>query len=197
MTKKKDRKLDEQFEDNEDFVEQENVSTEQVLEEAVLVEQLQKKLEESETALADATDKMLRFKAEVENTKRRASLDVENAHKYSIEKFARELLNVVDSLERGLEVVSEPEQAQIQHLREGMELTHKLMLDTLEKFHIKQINPQGDVFDPKTHEALTMQPTSEMEPNRVLNVVQTGFTIYDRVLRPARVIVSKESTESA
>lgn len=162
-------------------------------EEPLDAEQLQIKLAEAEAALADATDKMLRFRAEAENTRRRSALDVENASKYGMEKFARELLNVVDSLEHGLEAISEPDQTQIVHLREGMQLTHKMLLDTLEKFQIKQINPQGAPFDPKQHEALTAQPTNEVEPNRILTVVQKGFTIHDRVLRPARVIVSKES----
>lgn len=156
-------------------------------------EELQKKLAETEAALADATDKMLRFRAEAENARRRSTLDVENAHKFAMEKFARELVNVVDSLEHGLQATTESDQTQVAHLREGMELTHKLLLDTMEKFQIKQTNPQGAVFDPKQHEALTVQPTAELEPNRVLNVVQKGFTIQDRVLRPARVIVSKET----
>ncbi len=155
------------------------------------VEQLQTKLEALEAALADANDKMLRFRAEADNTRRRASLDVENAHKYGIEKLARELLNVVDSLDHGLQATSEPDQLQLPHLREGMVLTHKLLLDTLDKFNIKQIDPKGETFDPKQHEALTVQPTAEAEPNTILTVVQKGFTISDRMLRPARVIVAK------
>ena len=134
---------------------------------------------------------MLRSLAEAENIRRRASLDVENAHKYSIEKIARELLNVVDSLESGLGTITEPDQTQLQHLREGMQLTHKLLLDILEQFQIKQINPIGEPFDPKKHEALTTQPTEELEPNMVVVVVQRGYSIHDRILRPARVIVSK------
>jgi molecular chaperone GrpE len=160
-------------------------------EEQATVEQLQQQLAETEAALADSKDKMLRAMAEVENIRRRNTLDVENANKFASEKFARELLNVLDSLEHGLEAISEPDKTQIVHLREGMQLTHKLMLDTLEKFKIKQINPQGEVFDPKQHEALTTQPTNEIEPNRVLTVVQKGYSIHDRVLRPARVIVAK------
>lgn len=155
------------------------------------VEQLQKQLAESEAALADAKDKMLRAMAEVENIRRRNALDVENANKFASEKFARELLNVADSLEHGLEAMSEPDKTQIVHLREGMQLTHKLLLDTLDKFKIKQIDPKGEVFDPKQHEALTTQPTTEVEPNRILTVVQKGYSIHDRVLRPARVIVAK------
>ncbi|HSX19894.1 MAG TPA: nucleotide exchange factor GrpE [Gammaproteobacteria bacterium] len=161
------------------------------------IEVLQKQLEEVHAELEDTKDKMLRFKAEAENTRRRGALDVENAQKFGMEKLARELLNVVDSLEHGLQAVSEPDQTQIVHLREGMQLTHKLLMDTLEKFQIKQINPQGATFDPKQHEALTAQPTNEVEPNKVLNVVQKGFTIHDRILRPARVIVAKAPEDIA
>lgn len=156
-----------------------------------IVEKLQKQLEESEAAVADAKDKMLRAMADADNARRRSALDVENATRFGMEKLARELLNVVDSLEHGLAAVSEPDQAQVQHLREGMQLTNKLLLDTLEKFQINQIDPKGDVFDPKQHEALTAQPTAEVEPNTVLTVVQKGYKIYDRILRPARVIVAK------
>jgi len=155
------------------------------------VEQLQQHLALAESALKEANDKMLRSMADAENMRRRASLDVENAHKYGVEKIARELLNVVDSLESGLETVTEPDQVQLQHLREGMQLTHKLLLDILAQFQIKQINPQGEIFDPKQHEALTTQPSDEIEPNRVLAVVQKGYIIHDRILRPARVVVAK------
>jgi molecular chaperone GrpE len=155
------------------------------------LEQLQQQLESAESALKDANDKMLRSMADAENIRRRASLDVENAHKFAVEKIARELLNVVDSLESGLDAVTEPDQVQVQHLREGMQLTHKLLLDILAQFQIKQINPQGEVFDPRQHEALTTQPSSDVAPNTVLTVVQKGYTIYDRILRPARVVVAK------
>lgn len=159
------------------------------------VEELQKKLEAAEAALAEAKDNALRARAEAENARRRSMLDVENANKYGIEKLARELLNVVDSLEHGLEAISEPDQTQIVHLREGMQLTHKLLIDTLDKFQIKQVNPKGETFDPKQHEALTMQPTSELDPNKVLSVVQKGYVIHDRILRPARVVVAKAPAE--
>lgn len=159
-------------------------------------EDLQKQLEAAQIELAQANDKLLRMMADSENTRRRASIDVENAHKYGVEKLARELLTVVDSLEHGLNAFSEPDNTQIVHLREGMQLTHKLLLDTLEKFKIKQINPQGETFDPKQHEALTVQPTDELEPNKILTVVQKGFTIHDRILRPARVVVTKEPSDN-
>lgn len=184
MTKKKDQEIEDDLMQTEE--------SQEGLSDAETIEMLEQKLATAEEALADANDKFLRSRAEVENTRRRGTLDVENAHKFAVEKLARELVNVVDSLEHGLQAFEEPSDTQIVHLREGMQLTHKLLLDTLEKFQIRQINPEGAAFDPKQHEALTAQPTSEIEPNRVLNVVQKGFTIHDRILRPARVVVSKE-----
>lgn len=161
------------------------------------IEQLQQQIETVEAALKEANDKMLRSMADAENIRRRASLDVENAHKFGVEKIARELVNVVDSLESGLEAVTEPDQVQIQHLREGMQLTHKLLLDILAQFQIMQINPLGEIFDPRQHEALTTQPSAEVDPNTVLVVVQKGYMIYDRVLRPARVVVAKTPEAAA
>lgn len=156
-----------------------------------MLENLQLEIEKLRAELADANDKMLRFRAESENIQRRSRIDVENAHKYGVERLARELVNVVDSLDRGLELHDETEHQKFEHMREGMELTHKLLLDTMDKFGIKQVDPRGNDFDPKMHEALTTQATSEMPPNKVLTVVQKGFTIQDRVLRPARVVVAK------
>lgn len=161
------------------------------------IEQLQQQLEKAESALKEANDKMLRSMADAENIRRRASLDVENAHKFGVEKIARELLNVVDSLESGLDTVAEPDQAQLQHLREGMQLTHKLLLDILAQFQIKQLNPLGEIFDPRQHEALTTQPSADVASNTVLAVVQRGYMIHDRVLRPARVVVSKTPEAAA
>ncbi len=156
------------------------------------VEKLQQQIEQLQSELAEANDKMLRSKAEADNTRRRATLDVENAHKYGIEKMAKELLNVVDGLERGLHMANdESAKLQAEHLHEGMELTYKLLVDALAKFNITVIDPAGQTFDPKQHEALTMQPSSDIEPNKVLTVVQKGFMINDRVLRPARVVVAK------
>lgn len=154
-------------------------------------EQSQTELEVLKAELADAKDKLLRARAETENIRKRGILDVEAAHKYSVEKIARELVQVVDSLEKGLEAAEGSDAQHIAAMKEGMELTHKLLMSTLEKFYIKQIDPSGQPFDPKLHEALTTQPTTEVDPNKILTVVQKGFVIHDRVLRPARVIVAK------
>lgn len=160
------------------------------------VEQLQKDLAAAQAAVVAAKDQMLRTEAEAQNMRRRAKLDIENAHKYSVEKMARELVHVVDSLEKGLEAATNLEDPQVASMQKGMELTHQLLLTTLEKFHINQVNPIGAGFDPKQHEALTTQESGDVEPNTVLTVVQKGFVIHDRVLRPARVIVSKAPLSS-
>jgi len=150
-------------------------------------------LEEARRKAAENWDLFLRTRADADNIRRRATIDVENAHKYGVERFARELLAVVDSLDHGLASVG----ADANALKEGMELTYKLLLDILTKFGILVINPVNEPFDPIRHEALTAQIKNDVEPNTVLTVVQKGFTLQDRVLRPARVIVSKIAAEEA
>lgn len=172
----------------EDTQEQQNAA-EGVVEESTELQKMQ-------AALAEANDKLLRSGADAQNMRRRLLQDIENAHKYSIEKLARELVSVVDSLEKGLEATVDSAQGQVASMRQGMELTYKMLLSTLEKFHIHQVDPIGAVFDPKQHEALTTQESTDVEPNTVLTVVQKGFVIHDRVLRPARVIVAKSPTSS-
>lgn len=155
-----------------------------------MINKLKEELEATKKKSDENWDLLLRAKAEVENVRRRAKLDLENAHKYSIEKFAKEILNVVDSLERGIEII-DVEDVSLRAVKEGMELTYKLILDTLEKFGITVIDPKGEEFDPKKHEALTMQETDEVEPNKVLKVIQKGYMQHDRILRHAKVIVAK------
>ena len=145
-------------------------------------------LEEARKKATEHWDLFLRARADADNIRRRAMVDVENAHKYGIEKFARELLGVVDSLELGLNAANTMESS---GLKEGIQLTYKLLLDTLDKFGIKQLNPFDESFDPMQHEALSTLVNNEVEPNKVLTVIQKGFTLYDRLLRPARVIVSR------
>lgn len=152
------------------------------------LEALAKAFEENKNKAEDNWNLYLRARADIENVRRRAQSDIENAHKYSIEKFARELLAVVDSLEHGL-AIPVPEDAKALH--EGMELTLKLLLDTLDKYGVKSINPVGETFNPASHEALSMQVSNEVEPNKILFVAQKGFLLHDRVIRPARVIVAK------
>ncbi|MBP6104372.1 MAG: nucleotide exchange factor GrpE [Gammaproteobacteria bacterium] len=159
------------------------------------LEDLQRSLEEANRKASENWDLFLRARAEGDNIRRRAVLDVEGAHKYGIEKFARELLGVVDSLEQGLTMTATlglEQEGTVQSLREGTELTHKLLLSLLEKFGIKALDPTGQAFDPEKHEALSTQPDASVEPNQVLMVIQKGYSLQDRLLRPARVIVSRK-----
>jgi len=148
--------------------------------------------EQLDSALKDADthkDTALRAKAEADNIRRRAEREVSNASKFALERFAKEILGVVDSLEKALEQPAEGD-AQIA-MHEGIQLTYKLLLDTLKKFSIEQISPLGESFDPGLHEAMVMQESDEHEPNSVMMVVQTGYQLNGRLIRPARVIVAK------
>lgn len=142
-------------------------------------------------ALAEQQDSVLRARAEVQNMRRRCEMDVEKAHKFALEKFSSELLTVIDNLERALDAVAGAEDEAIRALREGIELTHKGFLETCEKFNIRQLNPEGEPFDPQLHQAMSTVPNGDVEPNTVLTVVQKGYLLNDRVLRPAMVMVSK------
>lgn len=136
---------------------------------------------------------LLRAQAEVQNVRRRAEADVEKAHKFSTEKFARELLEVVDNLERA--VASAPEDEAVKPLLEGVEMTQKTFISTLAKFKVEVVDPEGHPFDPDLHQAISMVEAPDAEPNTVLNVVQKGYTNHGRLLRPAMVVVSKPSTK--
>ena len=147
-----------------------------------------------EAALAEITalkDQALRSQAEAENTRRRASRDVENAHKFALEKFTGELLPVVDSLEKAVEVADTGEGEAAAAIREGMELSLKLFLDVLEKAGVSRIHPLGEPFDPQHHEAMAMVEHPDAEPNSVIDVMQAGYTLNGRLVRAAMVVVSK------
>jgi len=134
-------------------------------------------------------DRYLRAAAEVENIRKRAQRDVEHAHKFALEGFSRELLAVVDSLEMGLEAAASADAAA---LIEGSTATCKLLKATLDRFGIVEVDPEGEPFDPEFHEAISMMPSASVEPGSVLTVVQKGYSLNGRLLRPARVIVASE-----
>lgn len=138
-------------------------------------------------------DRYLRAAAELDNVRKRAARDVENARKFALERFGGELLAVKDSLEMGLAAV---EQADAEVLRQGSEATLKILANVLVQFGITEIDPQGEPFDPEVHEAMTMQPSADMEPGSVLTVFQKGYALNGRLLRPARVVVSAELPEA-
>ena len=132
-------------------------------------------------------DRYLRAAAETENVRKRASRDVEHARKYALEAFGAELLAVKDSLEMGLKAAESADAASIV---EGSVATLKLLTTTLERFGITEIDPMGEPFDPEQHEALNMQPSADAEPGSVLAVIQKGYSLNDRLLRPAMVVVA-------
>ena len=153
--------------------------------------------ESSEAALAEARSKAdenwnlyLRAAAEVENIRKRATRDVENAHRFALESFGRELLTVVDSLEMGLAAAAD---ADAEALRAGSEATCKLLKTTLERFGVSEVDPEGEPFDPELHEAISMMPSEKVEPGSVAQVVQKGYSLNGRLLRPAMVIVAAEA----
>ncbi|MBS1174444.1 MAG: grpE [Burkholderiaceae bacterium] len=131
-------------------------------------------------------DQLLRTVAEMDNVRRRAAEDVSKAHKFSIEKFAENMVPVQDSLEKALQDNS----GDVQTLREGVELTFKQLTSALEKSGVVELNPKGEKFDPHFHQAISMVP-SDLESGLVVDVLQKGFKIADRVLRPALVIVAQ------
>jgi molecular chaperone GrpE len=148
-------------------------------------------LEDARAKADDHWNQMMRIQAELENGRRRAQADVEKAHKYGLEKFAQELLPVKDSLELGLAAAEGSDHEVADKLREGTELTLKLLTTALEKHGVKEVNPQGEPFNPELHQAMTMQPSEEYPPNTVTAVMQKGYTLNDRLIRPAMVMVSK------
>ena len=173
----------------------EEVETEAELEaeekpEQLSVEELQKQLKQAEKKAADNWDKALRIQAEMENLKRRTQKDLENAHKYGLEKFAKELLSVIDSLELGIQA-STSDAPEVMALKEGSELTIKQFESVFAKFNIEAIDPMGQAFNPEQHQAMTMQPSADVEPNTVINVFQKGYILNGRLIRPAMVVVSQ------
>lgn len=149
-------------------------------------EQLQK----LEAELDEAKDQAIRAAAEVQNIRRRAEKDVESARRYALEKFAQELLPVIDNLDRALDTADTSQEA-VQSIVEGVELTRKSFIDVLAKFNVEQVSPEGEPFDPQLHEAMSMIENKEVEPNTVLNVVQKGYTLNGRLIRAAMVVVSR------
>jgi molecular chaperone GrpE len=161
------------------------------VEEAETADAIVEEISELEQAQAKADenwDRYLRTAAELENIRKRASRDVEKAHQFALERFSRELLAVRDSLEMGLAA----ENASIESLREGSEATLKLLASTMQQFGIAELDPAGEPFDPEFHEAISMQPSDDVEAGSVVTVVQKGYSLNGRLLRPAMVVVAAD-----
>lgn len=147
-------------------------------------------IEALQAELIIAQENALRAQAETQNAVRRAERDIEKAHKFGQEKLVGDLLNVVDNLERSLSAGGEGE-VSLDTIKEGVELTLKSLIDTLKRHQVEQVDPEGEPFDPELHQAMSMVPSPDVEPNSVLNVFQKGYTLHGRLVRPAMVVVSK------
>jgi len=181
--------LEQVVEENAEETDAKEVESEEQVEE-VSIEDLQKQLKLAEKKAEENWDKAVRTLAEMENLKRRTTKDLESAHKYGLEKFAKELLSVIDSLELGIQA-STSEAPEVVSLREGSELTIKQFESVFAKFNIEAIDPQGQPFNPELHQAMTMQPSADVDANTVLNVFQKGYVLNGRLIRPAMVVVSQ------
>jgi molecular chaperone GrpE len=157
------------------------------------LQQLTEELETSKARAQENWDRLLRMQAENDNLRKRSERDIENAHKYALEGFTKDLLPVKDSLEMGLAAaVGETGEGKI---KEGTEMTLKLFTDVLEKHGLEVVDPEGEPFNPDHHQAMSMQENIELNPNTVMTVMQKGYLLNGRLIRPAMVIVSKRPAE--
>ncbi|MDC0610473.1 nucleotide exchange factor GrpE [Vibrio sp.] len=154
------------------------------------IAQLEAALLSSEAKVKDQQESVLRAKAEVENMRRRTEQEIDKARKYALGRFAEELLPVIDNLERAIQA-ADPENEVIKPILEGVEMTHKSFVDTIAKFGLKEINPEGETFNPEFHQAMSIQESPDHESNTVMFVMQKGYELNGRVLRPAMVMVAK------
>ena len=173
-------------------VQQETTSTEEPLEEAIarvqeLEEQLKAQVEESSKKEQDL---LLRTRAEIDNMRRRSEQDIEKAHKFALEKFSKDILNTIDNLERALATPANKEDENIKALFDGIELTLKELLSTVSRFGVEPVGAVGDTFNPDLHQATSMQPAEGFESNQITTVLQKGYTLNGRVIRPAMVMVA-------
>ena len=155
-----------------------------------MIAELSKKLALAEQKVKDQQDSVIRAKAEMENVRRRATQDVEKAHKFALDKFADGLLPVIDSMEMAISHADKEDEA-LKPMIEGVELTLKSMLTTIEKFGLTVIDPKDQAFDPEKHQAMSMQAVDGVPANQIIAVMQKGYELNGRLIRPAMVMVSK------
>ena len=165
-------------------------------EELTTEQALEAKLAEAEAKAAENLDQLMRAHAEMENIRRRTERDLANARKFALEKFAQELLPVIDSMEMGV-AAAQDENADVGKLREGTEMTLKMFETAIEKFGIKGVHPQGEAFNPDHHQAMTMIDSPDHAPNTIIDVMQKGYLLNDRLVRPAMVVVSSANSGNA
>ena len=192
-TESKETESEEQAdsENTQSAEEQNDASSEEGDQGEINMEQALEKLYLAEEEAQQAKDDLLRVKAEMQNLRRRTEQDVEKAHKFGQEKFSGELLQVMDNLERSLAAAADSEDEVVKAIHEGVDLTLKSFADCFAKFNIEAVDPLGEPFDPQLHQAMSIQESPEAEPNTVIAVMQKGYTLHGRVIRPAMVMVSK------
>lgn len=173
---------------SEDYVDTGDASADSLSE----TDELQAELDQAQAEASQYRDQAVRAMAETENVRKRAQRDVESARKFAVERFATELLGVRDSLELGLKAADE-HAGDFDKLKEGMEMTNRMLASSMEKVGIEQLNPQGETFNPEFHEAVSTQPSDELPANSVASVMQKGYVLNGRVLRAAMVTVAKPS----
>ena len=166
-----------------------DAATKNISAEQEKINELELALSAAQSTVADQKDSVIRAKAEVDNVRRRAAQDVEKAHKFALEKFAAEMITVVDNLERGLATIDANDESQ-KATYEGMDLTLQGLLSGLEKFGVQSIDPQDQPFNPELHQAMSMQEVEGVAPNTVIAVMQKGYELNGRLIRPAMVMVS-------
>ncbi|MGF1879027.1 nucleotide exchange factor GrpE [Photobacterium frigidiphilum] len=159
------------------------------------IAELEAALLTSDAKVKEAQDNVLRARAEGENVRRRSEVEIDKARKFALNKFTEELLPVIDNLERAIEMADKNDEA-LKSMIEGVELTLKTMTATVEKFGLKQHNPVGEVFNPEFHQAMSIQESAEHAPNTVMLVMQKGYELNGRIIRPAMVMVSKAAAGS-
>jgi molecular chaperone GrpE len=157
------------------------------------IAQLEAALEVANSTIEGQKDAVLRARADMENARRRAEQEVDKARKFALERFAGELLPVLDNLERAIQVADIENEA-IKPVIEGVDLTLKSFISIVEKFGMEVVDPQGETFNPELHQAMSMQETTEFAPNSVMAVMQKGYTLNGRLLRPAMVMVSRAAS---
>ncbi len=173
--------------EDEDLLEQIEPETAADEAEVLTIEDLQQQLDEARKVIDESS---LRARADIDNLQRRHKKELEKAHKFALDNFSSELLPVWDSLELGIQAALD-HTADVDKLREGNELTLKLLSDVMNKFGVEQIDPLGEAFNPEEHQAMSMQPSGEVSPNTVTAVVQRGYKLNGRLIRPAMVMVSQ------
>ena len=151
---------------------------------------IEQQLEQAQVTIKEYWDQIMRLKAEIENNRKRAGRDVENAHKFALRNFAESLLPILDSMEMGQQS-AEADNANLSSIVEGTQLTMSMFLQVLENHGLRQIDPVGEQFDPEQHQAISMTEDENAESNTVISVMQKGFLLNDRLVRPAMVVVAK------